>query len=246
MAKHPTSSRVHRDKNLPDDPFVSGIERSLEWARTHTRILIVAAVALAVLIAAGLYYLNVQRSIENTAAQRFNELQGTLASGNTQLALRDLQSFVDQFGGTESGEQARLILADVLLQEDRAPEVIPALDGLEDDLDEPQGLAAARLAAAAYEATGDADEAVDTYFRIAEDARFDFERRDALADAARVRLQNGEAEEAAEIYQQIVEMFDEGESGRGYFEMWRAEAQAQARQPTDGAPAAADAESDNG
>lgn len=238
MAKHPTSSRVHRDKNQPDDPFVAGVERSLAWARANSRMLIIGIVALAVLIAGGLYYINMQRSIESEALNRFNQLQGTIASGNTQLALRDLETFVGRFGGTEPGQQARLIMADILLSEDRAPEAVEALDDLDADLDEPRGVAAARLKAAAYEATGNADQAVEIYRQIAGEARFDFERRDALADAARVRLQNGEADEAADLYAEVLETFDEGEAGRGYYEMWLAEARAQAGDAEVVAPAA--------
>ena len=42
MARHPTSSRVHRDKDVPDDVFVSSVERSVAWAKANQRLLTIA------------------------------------------------------------------------------------------------------------------------------------------------------------------------------------------------------------
>lgn len=232
MARHPTSSRVHRDsKEGPDDVFVSGVERTVGWARTHQRTLIIGAVALIVLVAGVLYYVNAQRAIETQAAARFTELQATIASGNTQLAIRDLQTFVDRFGSTEAGQQARLVLGEILLGQGQAPQAVQALGDLADDPEDATGTAAARIKAAAYEAMGEHDQAVALYVRIADAARFDYQAREALADAARVRLQNGNAAAAADLYRRVLDTFDADDPGRGYFEMWLAEARARAEQP---------------
>lgn len=230
MAKHPTSSRVHRDpKHGPDDAFVASVKGSVAWARKHQRALTIVVVAGALLVAGVIYYVNVQRGIETEAAARFTQLQGTIASGNTQLAMRDLQAFVDRFGGSEAGRQARLLLAEIQLDEGEPSAAIQTLGDLADDLDTPRGAAAGRLQAAAHEALGEADEAVDLYLDMAAEARFTFQRREALADAARVRLQNGDPDDAARLYQRLVDTFDEDEAERGYYEMWLAEAQAAAR-----------------
>ena len=219
--------------------FVSGIERTVAWARTYQRALLIGAVALIVLVAVVLYYVNVQRAIENQAAERFTQLQATIASGNTQLAIRDLQTFVDRFGSTESGQQGRLILGEILLREGQAPQAVDALGDLADDPEDATGTAAARIKAAAYEAMGQQDEAVSLYVRIAGAARFDYQAREALADAARVRLQNGDADAAAALYGRVLDTFAADDPGRGYYEMWLAEARARADQPGT-APAAAE------
>lgn len=241
MARHPTSSRVHRDSSKgSDDAFVSGVERTTAWARKHQRSLIIGAVAVIVGAAVVLYYVNYQRTIENQAAARLTELQGTIASGNVQLALRDLQAFVNRFGSTEAGAQARLVLAELLLEQDQAPQVADALGALPDNLDDPLGIPAARLQAAAFEATGESDRAVDLYLRIADAARFEYEAREALTDAARVRLQNGNAEAAADLYERIVDTFEADEQGRGYYEMWLAEARAQSAEGGEAGPVTPD------
>lgn len=246
MAKHPTSSKVHREDKGPDDAFVSTIQRSYAWGRENSRVLtVVFAVVLLVAIAA-FWFVSQQRQLEVQATARLTEVQQSVASGNAQLAIRDLQSYLDRFGGTETANQARLVLASILIEEERIQEAIDALGKLPDKLDTPFGLAAARLEAAAYEEMGDIDQAVAAHLRIADSARFPYERREALADAARIHMQNGAPDRAADLYQRIVGMFDEDEPGRGYYEIWLAEAQAAAgdgaagpSQPADTADTAA-------
>lgn len=228
MAKHPTSSRVHRDPETPDDAFISGIKRSVDWARAHDRQLTIAAVLAAVMVALGVYYVRSERRVENEAAARFAQVQQSVASGNVQLAIRDLQTYLDTFGGAEAARPARLLLAGILVEQDRHTEAVDALGDLPDDIDEPFGAAASRLLAAAYEEMGEIDQAVALYQRIADNARFPYERREALADAGRVRLQNGDPEDAADFYEDIVASFDEQEPARGYYAMWLAEARARA------------------
>lgn len=240
MAKHPTSSRVHREDHGPDDAFVTTIKRGYEWGRENSRAVGVVLAVVAVVAIGALWFTTQQRQLESQAAARFTQVQQSIASGNSQLAIRDLQAYLDRFGGTETADQARLLLAAILLGEDRAQEAIAALGDLPDDLDVPFGLAAARLQAAAHEAAGDYEDAVGAYQRIASRARFPFERREALADAARVRLQNGEPDGAARLYQQVVDSFAADEQGRGYYEMWLAEARAQARNGLAARPATSD------
>lgn len=249
MAKHPTSSRVHREDHGPDDAFVSAVKRSYAWSTENSRV-VITAIALVILLGGGtIWYLSQQRQMENQAITRFNEVQQTIQSGNTQLAIRDLRSYLDTFGGTRAGDQARLTLANILIAEDQAEEAIEVLEGVSADLDEPYGLAGARLQAVAYEELGNVDMAVRTYERVASNARFAFERREALADAARARHEAGEPEHAARLYERVVATFEENEAGRGYYEMWLAEARAEAEQGAGTTPTTdttASAASDNG
>jgi predicted negative regulator of RcsB-dependent stress response len=230
MAKHPTSSRVHRDDSGPDDAFVSTIKRSYSWGKENSRVVVgVLAVILVAGVAAFWYYTQ-QRQLETQAAARLTQVQQSVASGNAQLAVRDLQTYLDRFGSTRTADQARLVLASILLEQDRVQDALEALGSLPDDLRTPFGLPAARLQAAAHEEAGNIDEAVSTYLRISDRARFGFERREALADAARIRLQNGEPGRAADLYDQLVGMYPQDDPEHGYYQIWLAEAQAQARE----------------
>ena len=150
MAKHPTSSRVHRDDSHTDDAFVRAVKGLGTWAARNARAITLFAVGIAI-------------------------------------------------------------------------------------------IAAARLEAAAFENLGQADNAVTEYRRIADNARFSYQRREALADAARVRMQTGDPQAAIPLYEQILATFKPDEPGRQYYVMWLAEARAQAH----GAPAAPDTSTDS-
>lgn len=242
MAKHPTSSRVQREDHGPDDAFVSGIKRTYVWSRENSRVLAITLGVVAVVAVAAFWYTSQQRQLENQAAARFTQVQQTVASGNVQLAIRDLETYLSQFGGTEAANQARLLLASILMEQDQPDEAMDALGSLPDDIDEPFGLPAARIQAAALEESGNLDEAAAAYQRIARDARFTFERREALADAARVRFQEGEPEAAARLYQEIVDTFEADEQGRGYYEIRLGEARAAAGSIVAASPAPASAD----
>lgn len=236
MPKHPTSPRVPKPEPEPDDKFLFFIERAGLWARHHTRALIIGGIVLAVGIIAAVYYIDSQRRVEAEAAARLNEVQQTVMTGNVPLAIRDLQTYLAAFGGTRAAREGRLILADLLLTEGRPAEAIQALGRLHRDLDEPAGIAAAQLQAAALESLEQHDDAIDTYQRIASNARFEFQRREALADAARVALDSDRPDLAAEFLDRLVQTFPEGDPGRSYYEMWRAEATARAARISDGTP----------
>lgn len=231
MAKHPTSSRVHReDPHGPDDTFVTGIRNTYEWGRQNSRLLSVVLVVIAIGAAVGVWYVSQQRQLESEAAARLTQVQQSVASGNAQLAIRDLEAYLGQFGSTRAADQARLVLAAIYIDQDRVQDAVRALGDLPNDLDKPFGLPAARLHAAAHEEAGNHDEAARTYLRIADRARFDYERREALADAARIRMQNGEPDIAASLYQRVLNLLEEDEPEHGYYQIWLAEAQAEARQ----------------
>lgn len=238
MPKHPTSSRVPKPQQEPDDKFLLAIERVAYWARQHSRQLVIGGIVLVILVAAGLYYFETQRRLEAEAATRLTEVQQTVMTGNMPLAIRDLQTYLATFGGTAAAREARLMLADLLIAQERPADAIQALGNLHRDLDEPVGLAAAQLLAAAHENLERYDDAIDTYRRIARNARFEFQRREALADAARVAMETGRHDMAAGFYEDLLQTLEEGDPDRGYFEMWHTEARARAQAGPGAAPAA--------
>ncbi|MFW6205767.1 MAG: tetratricopeptide repeat protein [Gemmatimonadota bacterium] len=232
MAKDPASSRVHRGDEPPDDAFVSAVKKTIRWTRENRRQVTIGGAALVIVALAATWYMTQQRSLEASATTRYNEVQQSIVSGNTQLAIRDLQAFLDTFGGTRVADQARLTLADILIREGRADEAIEALGRLPDNLGRPFGLAAARLEATALETMERYDEAIDVYRRIADRARFPFQQRYALEDAARIHLQTGQPGQAVPLLEQILGTLEEDTPDRGYYSMLLAEARAQAQAST--------------
>jgi predicted negative regulator of RcsB-dependent stress response len=228
MPKHPTSSRVQRPQPEPDDKFILTVERIAIWTRENSRMLLIGTIVIVVAVAGVIYYMESQRRVEAEAATRLTDIHQTVLTGNVPLAIRDLQSYLGTFGGTRAAREARLILADLLITQERPQDAVEALGRLPRDLDEPVGIAAAQIQAAAYESMGNHDEAIETYRRIARNARFEFQRREAYASAGRVALDSNQPALAAEMYDRLVQTFEETEPARGYYEMWLAEARARA------------------
>jgi hypothetical protein len=70
---------------------------------------------------------------------------------------------------------------------------------------------------------------VATYTRVADEARLDFVREEALNSAALLREQAGDYTRAAELYRQLIGMTEEGSFQRSLYEMRLAEAEGRAR-----------------
>lgn len=230
MAKHPIAHRTHRRKSEePEDAFVARMMEVGMWARQHMTALLLGGGILAVAVLLTAYYVNYQRTLEARATTRLTELRQVTQSGNRPLAIRDLETFISRFGSTHAAAEGRLILASLQLQEgipEAAAETVRRLAG---DVDTPVGTNAAFLLAATQEQRDLVDEAIDTYLRIGEAARFDFERRRALENAARLSLNQDDTAAAVAFLERIVNGMESGDPERSYYQMLLAEARAAQR-----------------
>lgn len=239
MTKKPGARRPKgRKSDAPDDVFIAKTLALVAWAKQNSRALTVGAVVLVIAILAGLYYRNFQEGKRRAAANQLVQVRQALSSGNASLARRDLESLVSQFDGTPAATEGRILLARSYLTNGQPDQAIPIVRPLAQDLDDPLGVPAASLLADAYEAAGDAERAEAVHLRVADRARFRFQRRAALADAGRLRMERGDAVGAAELFARVVEMTPQENPDRGIYELRLAEARATA---ASGAPADAPA-----
>jgi predicted negative regulator of RcsB-dependent stress response len=241
MAKHPSSRRRHKQEE-PEDAFVNTMVEVGAWVKARAR-LVIAVVAVVVIAAAGTtYYLRYQKTLEARAATRLAEIQQEVAN-NQDLAIRDLQTFTSRFGNTPSAREARLMLARLDLQAGQTADAMDLVRDLAQNLDSPLGVNAALLLAAGYDQQGKYDQAEKIYLDIGNNARFEFERRNGLENAGMLRLEHGNPQGAATLFQQIVDGMDDNNPQRGYYEMLLAEARAHTQQA---APAATPDTAHNG
>lgn len=223
MARHPTTRRVHREPEA-DDAFVARVLEIAAWIRSHGRVLFMVTGVVAILGAAAFYYVNYRSTLRAQAEVRLTEIRQTIAAGNQALAIRDLEAFLTNYGNTPAAQDARLVLAQLYLDEERAADAVTLLEPVARDPGDLRGAAAAFLLAASYETLGQMDQAEAVYLSIAERARLDYERRDALDHAARLRLDAGNPAGAAELYDRLVKMMPENSEDRAFYEMRREEA----------------------
>jgi predicted negative regulator of RcsB-dependent stress response len=222
MAKHPTARRVHRTDNA-DDAFVAGVLESSVWARNHQRIITIGGVALVLLLAVFLYLRNYRSNLSNQATVQLTAVRQTVLQGNRQLAIRDLNTYVSKYGKTSSGDEARLMLAQLYAEEKQTANAVKAIKPIANEPGGSNGASAALLLGAIYEAGKQPGEAEKVYLQIADDARFGFEKREALERAAGLRLQRGNTAGAAELYDRALKTLPEDSPERTVYQMRIAE-----------------------
>ncbi len=218
--KHPGAGRVYRQRH-DEDVFVESVLEGSVWARQHGRILLIGGIVLFVLLAAGIYYRNYRAQLHDKAAAQLNQVRQTVLSGNKQLAVTDLKKYVASFGDTPAGVEARTMLAQMHLSMNQPQEAVSAIEPIAGDVEDSP--AATFLLAGAYEALKQPDKAEQQYLKIAEDARFGFEKREALERAAGLRVAKGNTAGAIELYNRALESLPADSPDRNVYEMRIAE-----------------------
>jgi predicted negative regulator of RcsB-dependent stress response len=214
--KHPGASRVRREHH-DEDVFVESVLEGSVWAKQHGRTLLIGGIVVFLLLVGGIYYRNYRAQLNDKATAQLNQVRQTVMSGNKQLAVTDLKNFVSRFGNTAAGGEARTMLAQMYLSLNQPQQAVAAIEPIADDIDESP--AAAFLLAGAYEAQKQPDKAEQQYLKIAEGARFGFEKREALERAAGIRLSKGNTAGAIELYNRALESLPDDSPDRSVYEM---------------------------
>lgn len=219
--RHPGARRAHSASTGgdPDDAFIARVLDFSNWARQNQQVLTVAGVVAAILIAGGLYYRSFQADLRNQAAERLEGIHQAIAINDVEGAKVDLATFLDQFGSTPYEGEARLMLGELYLETGDSQQALAVLGPLGSSPRRPIEFQGAALLAAAYEQEGRLDEAEDTYLDIAGRSELDFQVRDALVAAARVRELRGDTDGAIELYERVLEEVEITAPERGLFEM---------------------------
>lgn len=225
--RHPTSRRKPEEKKEAEDVFVEKVVDLTTWAKKNSQALVLAGIALVVVAAGVWYYLNYRTTVRQQAVAQLEEVQQSVGFGDRETAKIELYQYIERFQDTPYAMEARLVLGQVLLDDENpseASEVLaPAVQAMES---QPIGIQAAFLLASAYEQDGRIDEAERLFIRISNVAEMGFQIREALAHAARIRTANGQFSGAAELYEDILATLEEGDPERAVWEMRLAEVSA--------------------
>jgi predicted negative regulator of RcsB-dependent stress response len=218
--RHPGARRTTQDsQSNADDAFVARILDFSNWAQGNQQALTVMAVVAAIGVAGFFYYGNFRANQRVQAAEQLEMIHQSIAINDTEGAKTDLATFLDRFGGTPFAGEARLVLGELYLSSGDPQQAMAVLGPLGTSPRDPIEFQGAALLGAAYEQEGRWDEAADTYLAIANRSDLDFQVRDALAAAARIRSNQGDAEAAIELYERVLEELDANSPDRGQFEM---------------------------
>jgi len=222
--KHPGARRRAKDKDHdPDDVFIAKTLELSQWAQSNQQLLTMLGVVLILAVAGGIYYANYRTGLSQQAGNQLEQIHQTIALQDREGAKSELATFLQRFDGTAYAGEARLLLGELYLETDDAQQALAVLEPLAGSPRDPLELQAASLLAAAYEQEGRWEDAEETYLTIADRSELDFQVRDALEAAARIRADRGDAEGAMALYERILEDLPEDAQNRGFYQMRLAE-----------------------
>lgn len=189
------------------DPFLQMILRGVAWTQRNQTVVIAAAVVLIVGLGGFLYYRNFQQQVREEAATQLQQIESQMqTAGAPDTLILRLQDFVDRYGDTRYAHEARILLARVRSEQgspDRAVELLRPVSNR--PVDTPLGYAANQLLAHAYAGSGDTARALEVLARLADGARFEFQRTEARAARAQLLAARGDLQEAERLYRAVVD-----------------------------------------
>lgn len=230
MAAQSVASRSRQSRPADGDDIL--LSRALEfsnWARANIRMIVGVALVLAVLVGGLIVWRMTRAERLERAAAEYMMVEQQVAVGNVSLAQQELSRFAVRYDGTPYADEARLLLAQLYLQEGNTQQAIEAVRGPAGRVRRsPVGAQAGMLLGAAQQAAGDQAAAEATYLRVAEQAEMSFRRQEALNAAAALREETGDFAGAAELYGRVAQMAEPGSMERTISEMRQTEAAARA------------------
>jgi tetratricopeptide (TPR) repeat protein len=193
-------------KQLKRDRFVEHTFDWAHWAETHRSQVLAALAGIAVLVAAFFVYRGLARAGEEDAARSYIEARQAYFAGNYQLAVSDLEAFLDSHGDSSYGDDARIFLADALYQAGDPQAAVEALQWFHTHEDSPFAVNALLLEAAAYQGMGSLDPAAEAYREALERTDVDPQRVEILGSLADVYELKGDTDQAAAQLQTIIDL----------------------------------------
>ena len=218
MAKRrQVAPKSHHDE--AEDAFVTGVLQAGKWAEANQQLITVGVVILAIAVGALLYFRSYRANLTQQAATELEQVYQSVSINDLEGARSQLGTFLERFGGTPYEAEGRLLLGELYLRDGSPEQAEAVLRPLGDSPREPIEFQGAALLAAALEEDRQWSEAEQVYLRIADRSDLDFQVRDALAAAARIRTTQGNPEGAVALYERLLDSLDEGDPTRGLYEM---------------------------
>jgi predicted negative regulator of RcsB-dependent stress response len=227
MAKHRRPD-LHKPKKPEsaeeqEDVFVANVLDLSSWLERNRQLMTLAVVALVIIVAGGMYYVNFQRTVRIQAVNQLESIQQTVSMQAFEDAKIQLGNFLDRFAATPQAGEAAILLARLHLEAGDAAVAINVLENQGTAFGDVLGIQADLLLAKAYEEEGRWPDAERMFLRVADEAEMDFQVREGLENAARARMRQRNVAGAAELYQRILDTYEEGDPDRGMYELRLAE-----------------------
>ena len=176
------------------------VESLVEWLELHSRQLMFASIGLLVIAGGFWFYRQSNQRQAESASAALAESESSIASGNLPLAQSSLEKLVQRYGSTPSGDQARVLLAQVHYEKGEYQQGMKELAPVTSAKDAYTAASALNLEAAGLEQSGKLAEAAAGYQKAAARAPDKIDHDVYMANAARVLTTAGKTDEAKKIW----------------------------------------------
>jgi predicted negative regulator of RcsB-dependent stress response len=221
------SPSVARTRRVPasiesDDAFAMRAAEVGDWAKRNIRTILMVAGALGtvLLLAIGYFYMQARNSAR--ASAEYLQVGASAAPGPQ--GIQALERFVARYGGTNEGREARLQLAGMYLDANQPARALPHAREVANSggVFEYQGQ---MMLGAVLHRTNDRSGALQAYRDAAAATEVDFQRAEALSQAALLNETAGQWQAAVDLYREMLKDTEEGSMDRSIVEMRLAEAE---------------------
>jgi predicted negative regulator of RcsB-dependent stress response len=176
----------------------------MDWMQENARVLTATAIILVALLLGAYLYRGTQASKAEKAEQALGRAEQSIASGNLPLAQTDLRRVVTAYNGTSAAATAAMLLAQMSYDQGKYQEGIDQLEKTaRTGAAKPLRSSLQALIADGYMGLGKPAEAANRYEEAAAEARFDAEKAQHLASAARAYVASGNTEAARKIWEKL-------------------------------------------
>lgn len=219
-------SRRPQSKLESDDALAIRAAELSAWARRNAR-MVIAIAAVALVVVGGLVVWKYQQGQQRAAAgQRLLELSANPAV-LTAAGTSELETYIRQYDGTPEADEARLMLAQSLLDQGQPAKAIPHLNKVANG---GSGLAsqAYMMLGATHAQAGDRAKAIQAFEQAADKATMQYQKFEAMGQAAVQHEAGGNHKAAADIYRALLAESEKGSQQATIIEMRLTEALARA------------------
>ena len=179
-----------------------------EFFRTHAREVGYGGAAVAIIVLAVWLYVTSEQRKQLFAAQALTQARAEADAGNLPLAANDLTRLIERYGGTRAGDDAAILLNDVLLLQGQTGVAVQNLQKFVGGSHSKEVLASGwSLLGNGLEAQRKFKDAAAAYRKVADVAPHDFLRAQGLLDAGRVLTISGDSAGARAAYSEVLEKY---------------------------------------
>ncbi|HEY0930243.1 MAG TPA: tetratricopeptide repeat protein [Gemmatimonas sp.] len=182
------------------------METVANWFQANSKPIVYVIGAAAVVTASIFVYRNMAESKREKASAALYEAQTPFAQGRLDVAQKALEKVTSQYPSTSSGQQAAVLLAQVLYEQKKYDDGIKVLEKALGSSNTEFKASLESLIAGGYEMKGDMTKAAEHYGKAAVATPFEAEKYAFEASQARSLMAAGKVDESRKLWEALAQL----------------------------------------